>query len=274
MRPYVIWIYPYRNSSAGIRVMHRLCHELRQRGQEAYVYPGWPNPDWNEAWLADPREVLARDAIAVYPEVVSGNLLGASRVARYILNVPGLLGGDKQYDPAEMLFCYSPCLREYVPSDDRILNLPVIEPELFNAVGAFWQERRGVVNYQGKGRAYAMPGDTTTITWQWPETRREVAELLRRAEWFVTSDTMTALTTEARLCGCPTVLLPDGHVTREQWQEWGGPLDGLAWGNTAMELERARETVGLFPAWYYEQVAAFPAQMERFIEVTQGEARL
>lgn len=268
-RPYLIWIMDYRNSSAGIRVMHRLCHELRQRGQEAYVYPGKPNPDWDEKTALDVASLITRGAIAVYPEIVPGNPFGAERVVRYILNTPGLLGGDKTYDPAELLFCYDRRLRQFVPSDDRVLHLPVIEQDLFNSRGTW--PRQGVVYYQGKGRSYALPPGMTTITWRWPTTRREVADLLRGAEWFVTSDAATALINEARLSGCPTVILSDGSCTGEQWSEWNGPLDGLAWGNTQEELARARETVGAFPAWYEQQVAAFPRQMERFIEITQGE---
>ena len=33
--------------------------------------------------------------LCFYPEVVSGNPVMAKRVIRYVCNVPGLLGGDK-----------------------------------------------------------------------------------------------------------------------------------------------------------------------------------
>ena len=45
---------------------------------------------------------LDGDWCAVYPEIVRGNPWNAPHVARWVLNVPGLLrGGDKEYDPAE-----------------------------------------------------------------------------------------------------------------------------------------------------------------------------
>ena len=37
-RPYYIEAPPYRRTSAGIKVLHLLCHALNRIGEDAYVY--------------------------------------------------------------------------------------------------------------------------------------------------------------------------------------------------------------------------------------------
>ena len=77
MGKYLIWTPDYRNNSGGIRALHRLCHLLNRRGQEAYVSNPIVNKDWNTLYL-DPKNITD-DFIAVYPEIVWGNPFGQRR---------------------------------------------------------------------------------------------------------------------------------------------------------------------------------------------------
>jgi hypothetical protein len=95
-RPYYIDAPAYRRTSAGIRVMHLLCHALNSIGEEAYVYPTETNPTLNTP-LVTPEisarhKAAGREPIVVYPEVVPGNPRKAASVVRYVLNRAGLLG--------------------------------------------------------------------------------------------------------------------------------------------------------------------------------------
>ncbi len=47
MKDYIIWTPPYTRFSGGVVVLHRLCHELNQRGLKAYVNTDQVNPEWN-----------------------------------------------------------------------------------------------------------------------------------------------------------------------------------------------------------------------------------
>ena len=109
-RPYYIETPPYRRSSAGIRVMHMLCHVLNRLGEEAYVFTSEVNPDLNTPTVTEDvvrRHLQAgREPIVVYPEIVSGNPRRAKSVVRYVLNVPGLIGGDKTFADTELIYAY------------------------------------------------------------------------------------------------------------------------------------------------------------------------
>lgn len=234
--PYLIISPPYHPSSAGVRMMHALCHHLNESGYEAYIGVDVVNPEWNEKMC--PQERFARlvyEGIIVYPEVVSGNPLGANVVVRYILNHPGLLGGDKVYDSSEILFtCNGETLRQYVPSDDRILCIPLIE-DYFKDEGLL---RKGGCFYVGKGFNVPRIPETNGMKEIIGMNRREVANILKTSEIFYTYDNFTLLIEEAKKCGCPVVII-------------GEEISKISYDDYTKDFEK---------------------QLDNFIRITQSEA--
>ena len=127
---FLICAFPYTHRSSGVRALYRLCHHLNQSGYPAAILlkkkPWWyrvirriyytfrtqkrarfchastvPNR-WNIRFHKGP----IRDSIVVYPEVIKGNPYRAKKVIRWVLNNPGLLGGDSTYPDSEMVFIY------------------------------------------------------------------------------------------------------------------------------------------------------------------------
>jgi hypothetical protein len=119
-----------------------------------------------------------------------------------------------------------------------------VEWELFSPAPRY--ERKGACYYVGKG-----PGDTLdlgatgaiNLTYENVPTREELAGILKRSDLFYCYDNYTLLLWEAGMCGCPTVLIPSGEFTREQFAASEIGLEGIAWGVEGGEIERARETV-------------------------------
>ena len=276
MRPYLIVSHDYNRGSAGVRALHGLCSSLNVYGLQAWVTSPVVNPDWNTPTAdEETRRLVCEEGVVVYPEVEAGNPLGARRVARYILNRPGFIRGDVTFDAGEALFCYCGLLREFVPSDDRVLTVPVVD------AGVFYD--RGLERYKEAfwvGKARTASGDMprvlnedgmTQITPDWPESWEVLAALFQTARVFYSYTDYTMLTVEARLCGCPTVVMPSGFYTRDGFAAGSpGGIAGLAWGPSLGEIERARATVGVFRRTYQVSVAGFEAQLDRFVEVTQG----
>lgn len=225
---YLIWSYDYSHASAGPKALHRLCHELNEAGQEAYV--GWPgtNPEWNTPYHAAPLE---GDWCAVYPEIIGGNPWNAPHVARWVLNTPGHLGGDKTYGPAEHVFSWSPLFLEGVP----LLFLPAIETDIY--VDRH-EPREGELFYVGKG----SQGDTNgaaAITLAMRQDRYALADALNHATLLRCFDDVTAMADIALLCGCPVQMPTDERLEPAGYREE-----------------------------YLGKCAEFPAQLARFVEIT------
>ena len=229
--PYYIVAPPYVRTSAGIRVLHLLCHSLNKKGQMAYLlmYPAMP---WRSHQIGPDlmTPVLTNDIvkshferglapIMVYPETIAGNPFKSPCVVRYVLNFPGLLGGDKEYAPSELCFSYGEVLAAHTRDPKNILFIPAVDTRIFYQPREA-QERKGTCFYADKyqvahkGKLFDITKDSLEITRDKPNSQspKEIAEIFRRSELFYVYEN-TALAIEAVLCGCPVVFLPNAYLT-------------------------------------------------------------
>ena len=230
---YLVWSLDYSHASAGPKALHRLCHELNQAGQEAAIGNGYAvNPEWDT-----PHGEPGTDTIAVYPEVVRGNPWGAPRVARWVLNRPGVMGGDLAYDPSEMVFAWDASFLAGVP----LLQLPTIEDDIYRDLGL---PRSGALVWVGKGaRTSASAGDAE-VTLEMRLDRHALADALNRAAVLHSMDPVSGMNWIAGLCGCPVEVVPTGE-----------------------RIEPAAMQTA-----YRAVVEAVPGQLRAFIEITQATA--
>jgi hypothetical protein len=288
--PYYIVAPPYARTSAGARVMHLLCHSLNRCGQTAYVmiHPALP---WRKDQVAPDlmTPVLTPQVmqshfdrglvpIVIYPEFMPGNPFNAPCVVRYVLNFPGLLGGDKDYAPEELCFSYSKVLAETTRDPDNILFLPVSDTRVFR-IGPEERKRQGSCFYAHKykaahgGELFPITKDSVEIFRDGPhaQTPQEIAVLFQSSEMFYCYEN-TALATEAVLCGCPAVFLPNPYLSEMIAIKELGP-DGFAWGPEPAEIARAKATVSQGRQNYMNTIAAYWRDLDRFIEVSKRHAR-
>ncbi|MCE1229471.1 MAG: hypothetical protein LWX11_08305 [Firmicutes bacterium] len=276
-----------RGDSAGVRALYLLCHALNRAGQSAYIIFKSRRkrpipPDFLAPVLTEEtaqyhfREGLT--PILVYPEVVSGNPFQGPVVTRWILNFPGLLGGDLHYDPQEILFGYSRELAQAAGFPEHILHVPTIDTRVFHP-SASEQVRRGACFYAYKYRKAFPEGPlspltegATEITKGLPDsqTPQQIADLFRRSEVFYAYEN-TMLIFEAILCGCPAVLLPNAHLTEIIGRDELGS-EGYSWGSDPEDVARAKATVGQGALNFLKTYDLFWEQLERFVDLTQQRA--
>lgn len=289
--PYYVVAPRYVRTSAGIKALHLLCHCLNRAGLEAHVaiYPGAPEPDRTDPELLTPvltaataarHRALGLSPILVYPETVAGNPLGGRTLVRYVLNFPGLLGGDAAYPPGDMVYGYSRVLAEAAGAGPgRVLFVPASDAAVFSpGPPADSPERRGACFWASKYRlVHGAPLRPETegaaeITRDLPDspTPREIAALFRRCEVFYAYEN-TALALEAALCLCPTVFLPNPWLTEAIAAKELG-WDGFAWGTDPAEVARARATVHLARERYLATYSGFWDQLAVFARETQARA--
>ncbi len=284
--PYYIVAPRYVRTSAGIRCLHLLCHWLNRFGERAFVAlysieGGQPvsldlqTPILTPAIIDYHYEVGVRP-IVLYPEVVEGNPLEAECVVRWVLNFPGLLGGDFAYPKSEMPMGFSKVLAEVAGKDVPVLHMPVLNEEVFcpgeprkRSGAAYYAMKYKVVH---NGNVFGVPANAIEITRDRADlqTPEEIAEILRSVEVFYVFEN-TALATEAVLCGCPAIFMPNPWLSKPiAVNELG--WDGYAWGDEPAEIERARRTVTQGQANYRRTVDEFFDQLRLFIARSQAKA--
>lgn len=211
---FIIGAQSYKHNSAGVRVLYELAARLKKMGDppsptqaspEATPRRGGYGGTWTVSIIHPfciPKP-LADQSIVVYPESITGNPCGASRVVRYILNVPGKMGGDKEYAKEELLVAYCDELAKY--ADGQVLYVPVIED--FFCKDASIKRTRDAM-WIGKGiNTNQHPTNCEEITMEYPFSRIGMARFLQTVGTFYTYDNFTHLIPEALRCGCRVVYL-------------------------------------------------------------------
>ena len=284
--PYYIVAPPYVRTSAGIRVLHLLCHSLNKLGETAYLlmYPAMP---WRSHQIGPDlmTPVLTSDIvkshferglapIMVYPETVAGNPFNSPSVVRYVLNFPGLLGGDTEYSSEDLCFSYGEVLAAHTRDPKNVLFLPATDTRIFYPPPA-GQGRKGTCFYADKyqvahkGKLFDITKDSLEITRDKPnsQTPKEIADIFRRSELFYAYEN-TALAIEAVLCGCPVVFLPNDYLTDMiALKELGN--EGYAWGTDEAEVTRAKATVEQGAANFLKSFPAYWNDLQQFIKLTK-----
>lgn len=294
--PYYIVAPGYTQRSAGVKALHMLCHALNSKGERAYITPhlfcnhaSCVNQDLlNKSInvnLITPlltTDIVEHDyetglvPIVIYPEIIPGNPLNAPFVVRYVLNYPGLLGGDVTYQEEEFCVTYSLELASSVPNTQMTLFIPTSDPHVFTPEPRA-ERRMGTCFYAGKyqedhgGKLHDITLNSAEI-YRDPvraQTTDQIADLFRRSEVFYAYEN-TALAIEAILCECPVVFLPNEYLIGLIGAHELG-RDGIAWGADEAEIKRAKATVKNGRENYLRLFKEFERSLLLFIERTQKE---
>jgi hypothetical protein len=160
---------------------------------------------------------IINEGIVVYPEIIVGNPLGAPRVVRYFLNKDGVVSGVKSR-AKEKDFCLA-YHQSFWPQANDLLCIPITE-ECFNDFDTRpTMDREYDVTYIGKGHQYAatfIVTGTIEITRSWPESKTELATLLKGARYFYSWDTVSSTNIDAIRCGAIPVFLQWNQISREE----------------------------------------------------------
>ncbi len=273
----------YTSKSAGIVVMHQLCHDLNALGYPTAIVlsdvkdvtysnnPTYFGPSLDYYALNGEAELqkFIHEGVVIYPEIVKGNPLSAKKVVRYILNTEGFVAQNQMHEsPDDFILSYSPVYRKY---PHAFLTKIPYNP-LFNAENTLpTHERTLDVTYVGKGDTYGacftVP-NSLEITRIYPKAKQELALVLRNTRYFFTWDYRSAVITEAILCGAiPVFMSPapfasfdelDDHDLAKHLRTFC-QIDGER--VTVHIPENAMSVIEAHKAEYMGQVESYPAQL-------------
>ncbi len=281
---YVIMAGPYLSNSAGVICLHRLCDALNRLGYPSFVsvnsrtirvdasqeapHLNAKLIEWHVA-----EELCAQGYTAVYPETISGNPWRAASVVRWVLNRPGLLGGEERYDESEKVFYYTDLFLPYIKN--RVagkLHMPTIDQSLFFCEDGKESRRSLDCFYVGKSKwqeGIFDPAQVLEITRTSPP-KKELGKLFRATRVLYCFDNSTILAYEALLCGCKVVIIPDGTQTKEDYQKLELGMEGIAWG--VDELPQVETNVSALRARYAQLEQDFQTQLQQFVAITHPQA--
>jgi len=272
---FIIAAASYVSNSAGHYCLFKLCEALRRRGFPAFVTIATRGADHIDAPViseAYARQLCERGFAAIYPETIPGNQLHARTVIRWVLNRPGLLGGDEVYDDEELVFCYSEAFKPYVKNRVAgMLHMPTIDTGIFHSSDWDLGKRSLECFYVGKSKWKDGVCDRHSafeITRKSPP-KRDLGKILRASRVLYCFDNSTILTYEALLCGCPVIVVPDGTQTREDYDRLELGRDGISWGPE--EFCGQPVDVPALRGRYAGLAQQFDAQLTHLIEVSGQE---
>jgi hypothetical protein len=220
----------YQKNSNGIRMLYTLSELIRKHGHKSKVicyeqeredYDTLMPARYKEHTIKldskfDNEFELDDDDIVIYPETISDNPLKALNVVRYLLNRPMYLSGKGiEYGIRDYLVAYSLRVDSNLPqlfilNDDREYFYPI----------DFHDKQSLVCIYYGKVIDPAIRDqnlqdlintfqEKVVITREFPRTRTELGELLRKSRLLVSLDPISNITYEATLCGTPALIVND-----------------------------------------------------------------
>lgn len=279
--PIVIWASDFDENSGGSIVLHTLAHRLRQAGQDAFVWnarsqkiamrrrklgtrlfalyqwnrrrrarrrgddeqrysgkvvchPTMPVPTYETPWKTN--------CIAVYPEIIAGNPLGADHVVRWLLHRPGFHASNVSFGADELTFFYQPAFAEglgNVPAEN-LLQVRWLRTDVYQDLRL--AERQGTCRMVRKGGDTFTPeiamGDAAPLLDGLKH--EEIAEVFNRCTYFYSHDPYTMYLYYAALCGCIPVVVPQPGLEAETWRAGFELKRGVAYGDR--EIPFAVET--------------------------------
>lgn len=231
VRPnYAIYAPSYNGNSGGIIFLHRLAETLQEIGESVCFIP-WRHGIRNRAlnMIRRRKFVLApgvdipvaaigdlnEDTIVVYPEIVSGNPLGAKNVARWIMYKPGLLNGPTEFDKDEIFFASSDFSDDVsITGGAQRLVLYLVNP-VYRDFGQ--KKRSGTCYMLRKGHDRPLVHDLNGSRQVDSLSHQELVQVFNECEVFICYDDATMYSQYAAICGCLSIVIPWHYENREDW---------------------------------------------------------
>lgn len=218
---FTIYAPKYCDTSSGVRALYRLCHLLNCSGYEATMYPfGDVERDsvqlspWNTPIFAESN--LSSRTVVIYPEIVSGNPLHAKQVVRWVLNYPGVLGGDIVFGEDELVMVWDRRMLRRVNSSvpyqlnlANVLQVPIVDPAFVYPDANVVKDVDCYFIYKGRNafdmfhQRYRLPNEENMICIDHnTHTQFHLGEVLRRTKKLYSFDHATLLFHEALIAQC------------------------------------------------------------------------
>ena len=291
LNPYYIVTTEYTHQSAGVKVLHLLCHHLNKQGYPAFIYDYFAHKkrksyiNTNYITPVISKEIIKyhkstnKNPIAIYPEVMRGNPINSNCVVRYLLNYPGLLGGviEDEFDKDDIIFSYSQKIKNSLKNNNsEVLFMPVCDTNIFYEDKNSKIKRIGSCFYASKyqnhhnGELFEVTNNSIEITRGLPDsqTPKQIADLFRKSEIFYSYED-TSLATEALLCGCPVMFIKNKFFKQNALASCELGNEGCVYNFNKEDIVNATKNIPIAQKKYFKAVDNYWSMLDNFIKITQ-----
>lgn len=203
-------------------VFQTFVRKLKRLQNRLFIFLLWKHFDKNKT-------------VVIYPEIVKGNPLKGTHIVRWILNTPGVCGGDGVFRENDHIFLYHPWFK--VNAEYKIRGL-------LTAIDLDYQLRTyrnyGLANRKGgaylirKGRSKKHNLHPSDFIHADPVIAKmsdeEVAQFFNAIQTFISYDEMTWVSVQAALCGCTSIIIPGEGDRSEENLKQVNRINGVAYG--------------------------------------------
>lgn len=243
---FVIYAPKFKETKGGIIVLHKLAHILSKLGEKSYITNISHSKNAAKYISVEEIELLDKNnTMFIYPEIVKGNPYNGKYVTRWILNTPGIIGGDGIYEETDLVYKY--CDYFKAPDESKVsgelrcmdLKINLFKNKNLSRSGECFLIKKG--KYFNKKLEYHEENALNLDTFI---SNEYLAEQFNIKEKFISYDSMTYHSVQAALCGCLSIVIPDPGITKEEWIS-KNPLQkyGIAYGPN--DIQWAKDTLHL-----------------------------
>jgi hypothetical protein len=307
-RRYIIFAPSYLETDGGSIVLHKLCSLLNSLGIDSYLYPNFEtyeinkinffrtlilltksmilglirpyklNKSFNTKIFTNNLDIITKYDIVIYPETTFGNPLNAKNVIRWLLHKPGFHTNKVYYGKGELLFKYGTGNNTYKYHESKLsegyLKIIYYPLEYYNR-NYLPTSRKGTAYCLRKGKHKKIQHDLTDSILidgksnSIGKSHKEVSEIFKKVNIFISYDTYTAYSKFAALCGCISIVVPDENITKEEWNSREYDRYGIAYGFSEDELTKAVGTAHLLKEQILHEEEENIENVKKFIEETE-----
>lgn len=189
-----------------------------------------------------PRKYLPfvnKDTIVIYPEIVYGNPLGASKVVRWFLYYNRF--ANEAYGKDDFFICYREIFNDWqLNPEGFILQTPYFDFDKYKRYN--YGNRNGKCYIIRKGESRPdIPKKLDGIVID-DLLEEEKVRIFNESEYCISYDTQTSYSSIAALCGCISVIMPEEGKTKKDYRNESEIDLGVAWGLDEEEILWAKNT--------------------------------
>jgi hypothetical protein len=210
---FFIWTPEYNEFSGGIMSLHILAKMLADKDNDVTVSS--KDTMKNSRAKTNKNESLSEDTMVIYPEIITGNPYNSKHVTRWLLNTPGVIGGDGVYDENDLIYKYSEYFK--APDESKVKGILTTFDAKMDIFYDMNLERSGECYFIHKSKRKKLDKHSIDSINIEGLSNEDLSKVFNTTEIFICYDNMTFRSIQAALCGCISVIIPDGEMEREDF---------------------------------------------------------